>query len=273
MIHIATVHYQTDKWIALQLRYIKKHIPEEYRVYAFLDGEAAKHKDKFYYACLESIQDQGHAKKLNILADIISFAAADDDILIFLDGDAFPISNIAPFIREKISSHKLIAIQRIENCGDIQPHPAFCATTVGFWEDIKGTWKSGYEWANNRGNAVSDIGGNLLRILNDSNVMWLPLLRTSQLTGHPLWFGIYGNLIYHHGAGFRIPVSRYDEHETNFLLNIYYNILIRLPYNIRKRLRFRNLFFKQNIKMSDKIYYKILSIDYCFEEYFSSYSR
>jgi len=39
---------------------------------------------------------------------------------------------------------------------------------------------------------------------------WYPLLRSNGRNLHPIWFGIYGDIIYHHGAGFRAPVSRYD---------------------------------------------------------------
>lgn len=202
MIHIATVHYQTDKWIEIQLRYIKKYILDEYQIYAFLDGDAAKMKSRFFYACTESIQNQGHAIKLNILADIISFTANKNDILIFLDGDAFPIGNIMELVYNKIDTHKLLAIQRLENSGDIQPHPSFCATTVGFWEEIEGDWKKGYKWKNNLRN-VTDVGGNLLKILIEKQLDWYRLHKTSQLGEHPVWFGIYANMIYHHGSGFR----------------------------------------------------------------------
>ena len=266
MIHIATVHWQTDKWIDTQLKYLKKNIKENYRVYAFLNGIDQKHNKQFYYSCNEDIQE--HYIKLNLLGEIIKLSSKnkDEDLIFFLDGDAFPIGDIVTFVRETISSHKLVAIQRVENGGDIQPHPSFCATTISFWEEINGTWKSGYEWINNRGNPISDVGGDLLKLLSDNNINWLPLLRTSQLSSHPLWFGIYKNLIYHHGAGFRIPFSRYDIHETNFLLSTYYNNLNKLPHSIRKKLTFKKLFFKQNIKISENIYNMILSREFYFDK-------
>ena len=58
---------------------------------------------------------------------------------------------------------------------------------------------------------MTDIGGNLLGKIEKDSIPWLPLYRTHSLTEHPLWFGIYNHLIYHHGAGFREPVSRLDE--------------------------------------------------------------
>src|SRR5262245_49163010 len=160
MIHIATVHWNTGKWIDIQLSYLQKHLRSPYRIYAWLNDVPSVPPDAFYYTCSEPVVS--HAIKLNILADIIYFSSNQgDDILIFLDGDAFPIGDIELLIDKKLSDHRLIAVQRLENSGDIQPHPCFCATTVGFWKSIGGDWKAGYPWRNNEGRWVSDVGGNL----------------------------------------------------------------------------------------------------------------
>ena len=202
MIHIATVHWQTDKWIDIQIRYLKRFIKEDFRIYAFLNDLPSDHSGKFYYSCTEPILK--HAVKLNILGEIIKFCSKDKkDIIIFLDGDAFPVGDVLKLIMSKIGKHKLLAIQRIENNGDKQPHPSFCATTVGFWIEIKGDWKSGYKWKNNQGKLITDIGGNLLGLLKERNIEWYPLHRTGQLHEHPLWFAIYDNVVYHHASGFR----------------------------------------------------------------------
>jgi hypothetical protein len=208
MIYIVTVHYRTDKWIDLQMRYIRKHIHEPYRIYACINGVKQKYTDLYYFY---SEEEGSHAEKLKYLASEIIPKSNDDDILMFIDGDAFPInSELVPFVKEKITKHKLVAIRRDENAGDIQPHPSFCATTVGFWKQIQGDWGRGYCWKNSQGKEVTDIGGNLLRILNDNNIDWFPLTRTNKKDLHPIWFGIYGNMIYHHGAGFRPPTCRSD---------------------------------------------------------------
>ena len=44
---------------------------------------------------------------------------------------------------------------------------------------------------------------------------WYPMLRSNRRDLHPLWFGLYEDLIYHHGAGFRPPVSRADLAEVS----------------------------------------------------------
>ena len=209
MIHIATIHWNSARWIAPQQAYLRKHLKSEFRIYAWLNNIPDAPRDGFYYTCTEPITL--HAVKLNLLADIIlATSPPDDDLLIFLDGDAFPIGDIESFIRPKLNGSKLAAVQRLENNGDSQPHPCFCAATVGFWRQIKGDWKEGYSWKNKDGEAVNDVGGNLLGQLIEHNIKWTPLLRSNRVNLHPLFFGLYENLIYHHGAGFRKVLCRLD---------------------------------------------------------------
>jgi hypothetical protein len=214
MIHVATVHYQNDEWIDIQLDYLRENLSEEFKVYAFLNGIDERHKSKFFYSTTEPVQasqqEEEHAIKLNLLADIIYFSAdSPDDLLIFIDGDAFPIADVATYARSKLEEYPLLAVQRLENSGDIQPHPSFCATTIGFWEDIGGDWKPGYQWENDE-RRVTDVGGNLLEILEQEDIGWYPMHRSNKKDLHPLWFGIYDDVVYHHGAGFRQMISRVD---------------------------------------------------------------
>jgi hypothetical protein len=152
-----------------------------------------------------------HAKKLNYLADIILKESDDDDYLIFIDGDAFPIADLFLFLKRILGQYFLAAVRRDENGGDIQPHPCFCATTTQFWKRIQGDWSPGFTWKNSAGMDVTDVGGTLLGVLLQHAIPWYPMLRSNTKNLHPLWFGIYDGLIYHHGAGFRPAVSRIDE--------------------------------------------------------------
>jgi hypothetical protein len=201
MLHIATVHWQNEAWIDIQLRHLRRHISAPYRVYAFLNGIPEANRSKFFYASSDPIKE--HAKKLNLLAKVIAASSAHDDLIMFLDGDAFPVGDVMKVVDEGLSSHPLVAVQRLENKGDRQPHPCFCATTVGFWKSIGGDWSEGHTWHDAAGNPVTDVGGNLLGILDKKGVKWRPLHRTNRTNLHPLWFGVYGGVVYHHGAGFR----------------------------------------------------------------------
>ncbi len=201
MIYILTVHWQTPFWIPIQHRYLVRFLKPPFKTFAFLTGIDRDYSKYFQYSCFEEITD--HATKLNILADMILLFAKDEDFLIFLDGDAFPIAYVDDQFISIVRESMLAAVQRIENNGDIQPHPSFCATTVGFWKEIKGTWHKGFRWKNNQGDMITDVGGNLLKILQDNHIDWYKMRRSNKKNLHPLAFGIYGNLIYHHTIGFR----------------------------------------------------------------------
>jgi len=268
MIHIATVHWKTDKWIDIQLKYIKRFINEEYKIYSFLNDIDKDYSDKFFYICSEPISN--HAIKLNMLADIIYYSSNNpDDILIFMDGDAFPIGDIIKLIRVKIEKHKLLAIQRLENTGFRQPHPSFCATTIGFWKEIGGDWKSGYKWKNCYGKLITDVGGNLLKVMDEKKINWYPLHRSGQIADHPLWFGIYDNVIYHHGSGFRKGgagmITGYQDGYIKLERNLFGKLLDRFPddivikikHRIHPKQRFKRRIFNKYENLSEAVYNKI----------------
>jgi hypothetical protein len=56
------------------------------------------------------------------------------------------------------------------------------------------------------------VGGNLLRRLELTKTPWVEVLRSNRRNIDPLYFAIYGDVVYHHGAGFRggdlSPVDR-----------------------------------------------------------------
>lgn len=203
MIHVLTVHYMDDRWIGPQLRALKRHLGPDHRVTACLNGIDPAWRDVFSAA---HDLEGSHAQKLNALAKIVADSGAPpDDLLLFIDGDAFPI---APIDASVLGGAPLTAVRRDENLHDRQPHPCFCLTTVGFWQSIGGDWEKGHHWTIAGGQQVSDVGGNLLGLLEGAGIEWRPLLRSNRVDLDPLLFGIYGDVVYHHGAGFRVPKSR-----------------------------------------------------------------
>jgi len=200
VLHIVTVHYRSPRWIEIQTRHLREHISVPYKTWTSLeriDPSYAAHFDRVFE------QRGRHAGKLNHLALEISHEAADEDMLMFLDGDAFPIADPMPLILDGLARAPLIAVRRAENLNDLQPHPCFCVTTVGTWRSLPGDWSGGYTWVNQNGERVSDVGANLLRALELDGSPWVQVLRSNHTNVDPLFFAIYGEVIYHHGAGFR----------------------------------------------------------------------
>ena len=114
MIHVLTVHWKDPKWIPVQLKFLKRNLSRGYKTYAFLNYIEKEFHGQFDYELDEEIQS--HAIKLNLLAQIASAnAQSDDDILMFIDGDAFPIQPITNYIQSALKDNKLVAVQRKEN--------------------------------------------------------------------------------------------------------------------------------------------------------------
>lgn len=210
MIHIITVHFETEKWIDLQLMQIDKYI-SDYKVWVYCDGfDHLPHKDKFYF-CKQhtSKRNEGylnHMEKLNSLTNVVlnDKKTKDTDILVWLDSDAFPIRDVNDYINEKLLKYPLIAVNRPENAGDVIPHPSFTCTFVSFWKKHKLNWDgvpSDNGPLNKQG--LHDPGGKIYKSLLEKNIEWYKLLRTHSLTKHKVFFTIYDDVIYHHGAGSR----------------------------------------------------------------------
>jgi len=211
MIHFCVVHWKNACWIRRQLRHIAAYTKGNYRILCLhtdLDGPIPEHD---HLGFCEETQIREHAVKLDILGfEACRQADSDDDILVFIDSDAFPVAPWEEACLSQLDRHGLVAVQRLESLGDSQPHPCFCVTTVGFWRGIGGTWASGHKWRRTNGTKISDVGGNLRKHLERADVNWKPLLRSNAHDPHPLWFGVYGDIVYHHGAGSRGRLSHFD---------------------------------------------------------------
>ena len=215
--YVITAHHQSDDWIELQTTALRRFTPPGSQLVGSLEGVS----EEWHHHFDRVIPSVGrHAGKLNLLAWCVCEEAADDDVLIFLDGDAFPIAELEPFIEENLRRVPLAAVVRHED-GDRQPHPLFTVTTVGFWKQVNGDWEKGYTWfSTTRNKDITDVGGNLLYLLESRGLEWQPILRTADLEGHPVYYGVYGNVVYHHGAGFRswkssqADVAAFDELTT-----------------------------------------------------------
>ncbi|MDQ2963122.1 MAG: hypothetical protein M3R31_08195 [Pseudomonadota bacterium] len=206
MIYVLTVHWSRDFWVDVQISHLRKYILHPFKIFAFCEGTRHDHAAKFDYCSpVKGIVD--HASKLNALASVVCDSAHDDDVLIFCDSDAFPVRDITDYIRSGLARWPLVAVQRLENAGDVQPHPCFSMTTASFWRRIEGDWRAGPTWTNSHGQVVTDVGANLLRSLWLNGVEWGKMRRSNRLNLHPLLFAVYDDVVYHHGAGSRPSIG------------------------------------------------------------------
>ncbi len=197
MLHIASAHSGSPRWLEIQRRALAEHIPIPYTTWGSVALMDPSHGAVFDHV----IEQKGpEAGKLNHLAVEISAVAKEDDLLMFLAPDAFPVADPMAVIDEAFERAALVAVRRSENDGDPQPHPCFCVTTVGTWRSIGGDWSDGYPWSAAGLGRVTDFGGNLLRRLELTGARWVGLERTSSTALDPLHFGVYGGIVYFHDA-------------------------------------------------------------------------
>jgi hypothetical protein len=258
VLYVVTVHYQSSKWIDIQVRQLRRTITVPFRTYAVLNEIDPAFADRFDTV----ISAKGpHEGKLNLMAAEIMAVGDPDDILLFLDGDAFPIADPMPTIERGLADTALVAVRRDENWGDRQPHPSFCAIRLSEWERLHGDWSRGSVWLNDSGHRVTDVGGNLLAALERSLSPWTPLLRTNVWNPHPLWFGLYGDIVYHHGAGFRDPRSRVDREASESTLGQGLPVVGRVArsVNLRRKRRAVDRLVRQSVTLSDDWFARIRS--------------
>jgi len=237
MLHIVTVHYRSPAWIPIQARYLRANLSVPYSIWTSLEGIDPAFASHFDHV----LEQQGtHAAKLNHLAMEITHAAEDEDLIMFLDGDAFPIADPLALIEDGLRRAPLIAVRRAENVDEPQPHPCFCVTTVRTWRTLPGDWTAGPTWIGAHGRPTSDVGANLLRKLELSHTPWVQVLRTNTAVLDPLHFAIYGGAIYHHGAGFRAgELSPAHRDLAPASLNAPSRRLLRAPARLANGLRWR----------------------------------
>jgi CRISPR/Cas system-associated protein endoribonuclease Cas2 len=216
MIYIITIHHETDKFIDLQEKYYTKYTHVPYKIYAGLCDANNEHYfnakkegqyENFHFVDLNAVENQ-HWFRMNYLvqqmvANETSFN--DDDLLIFTDGDAFPIWEWSDLIANELEKEKVevVAINRQENPEPAlaenfkpYPHPCFFATKFKFWTS------NGLAWSLHPPE-IQTAGPVLKLWLESQGLRWVSMLRTNVYDLHPLYFGVYGGMIYHHGAGNR----------------------------------------------------------------------
>jgi hypothetical protein len=242
MIHIITHHFATTAWLEIQKRHILKHTnPEQTPYKLYLAKYNLEIPDDF------ELPDNWELIDLDILypkdgknehylqmewlyQNCIKDKAQDNDIIIFLDSDAFPCDerwlesisigllgheykNISP--EYKVPSDYepacAVVIHFTENRGIAQPdhyypYPDLCffATTKKVWEDNNLEWYIDYSNPEhqNPGFGMKDK----IMEANLGNVA--AITRTNKFNAHNVMFGVYGGILYHQHCGSRAIIGR-----------------------------------------------------------------
>lgn len=193
---IASVFGPSDrnlKWLQLQQKFIKD-TTSDFDYAVCLDRISPNLFDTIIIPSKEHYDSNAsviHCDKLNV---IIEYALTKEyDSLLILDSDAFPINkNWESSLLKKMTDHDVAAVIRFENL-DTFPHPS-----IHFAKNRTAIQKLKFRYVNNTnmlGVHMSDSSSNVKR--------FYPLIRTNKINPHPILYGIYANMFYHHGAGTR----------------------------------------------------------------------
>jgi len=225
MIYYITMHHNTDAFVQLQAYHTDVFTDEDYKVYCGLSGikstadatrppfsTGAPPFEHYELIDITDVENQ-HTFRMNYLFNLMQEREtfSPDDLLVFMDGDAFPIAYWPATIRSLLETHEVVAVERREDIEPLMedkykpyPHPLFFATKVKFWQENELKWELKFhpDWETDH-TVINPCpcGGPLLKEwLDTNNYTVAPLLRSNVFNIHPLYFGVYGDLIYHHGA-------------------------------------------------------------------------
>jgi hypothetical protein len=220
MIHIFTVHHKTGKFLQLQNAYFKKYTKGEFTLYCGIGGfKEVIDEEKFpdYNKIdLDLLKSTEHPDRLSYMFDTIngSKAIKEGDVIVICDSDVFPVKkDWDEDLLTYLDDHGVVAIERRENIepflnDDVAtyPHPSFLAVSYKAFYEGDFDWKSDLKYEGEFG----AIGTKIKKRCDERNIKRKALLRTNAIDLHPLFFGVYDGMLYHHGAGSRLPYDSID---------------------------------------------------------------
>jgi len=220
MIHILTLHFGTPAWLDIQKKYILNYTdPEKYKLWMGkynldippdfdlpdnwelidLDEKYPKEKKNEHYLQAEWMYES-----------ILRHEMEDDDVIIFMDNDAFPCvtQEWTKIVTEALEENQVFALLQFENRGIAQPdqyHPypdlCFFATTKKNKREFNLEWGLFEPFHQNPGFGMADR-------IRDANCTIGTIRRTNVFNFHNVMFGVYGNMIYHQACGSRAIIGR-----------------------------------------------------------------
>jgi hypothetical protein len=187
-------------WISLCLRQIERHTPgADHRVLVYDQSRLPEHDEILRAHGVELFRDpegrhMPHADALDLLTE----HAADAEFIVTLDTDAFPIADgwLEQLTASLRGGAAVAGIYRDEMEPEIRPFIHVSGLCIRR-ETLLGLDVS---FARDKG---QDTGQNITDALTAMGKRVDPLVRSNRRNFHFLIGGLYGDLLYHHGAGSR----------------------------------------------------------------------
>ena len=211
--------------LRLHLERIRRHTQRPYTVYAAANrvtaaGGAILRTNPNVVVCDITPTDlrgnREHAYYLDALAERAVGAGASH--LVTLDIDSFPIDDRWIDVLAKYAPPEsgVAAILRVENGDSALPHPSCALIPRAFFDEYQPSFSPDSDMTREfrhfqrTTNQSADTGIRLAHILWSERLAWGKLLRTNVRNPHYLIAGIYGDVVFHLGAGARFTLFRAD---------------------------------------------------------------
>ncbi|PRO68457.1 hypothetical protein [Alteromonas gracilis] len=268
---ILCVYYVPEdmEWVFYkQLEQIRKN-SQNYIIYAaFIKGS-----DKVYNALKQSDDvklckvhaENNHPSKQHSMAltQLMQYAISDEvDAVVTLDVDSFPISDkwLDSMYLLASSSDGVCAVHRVENGDKFLPHPSGCLLLTQFIKDFPFEFYPDNlddldDKFINETEQRPDSGVGLGRVLWEHDLSWSQIKRTNKQDLHYLMAGVYGDIIFHLGAGSRSPLFAKEVNNSKTLRLIQSIENLPLLWRVHNKLKkyIENRLIKQNSKVVRRI--------------------
>ena len=209
---VLSVHFKQEQWLPIQRRFLDELVDVEHeRLFAVMGIPL----EAFRPDETTVEYDGDHGRGLDLIAQRALKRANDEDWLLFIDSDAFPLQPISTLLKGEAD---FLAVQRVEYLGCEHPHPSFALIRAGLYTKLAPSWTNGlFFWTDESGRKVSDVGSGFIPALRECHEHFVPLRRMRSRELHPVYFGIYGTkqlgpVVYHHGAGSKRKRSALEAH-------------------------------------------------------------
>ncbi len=212
-VHITSTHYGNPFWIDIQIESIKKHLKVPYKTYmvhANMPKDIKDYTDEFDFLVSDPRSKFHNVDSHQLALPIIQKELQPNDIVIKIDSDAFFINDIDEAFLDRVDREKFIALKEPRHESNLEhdtAHPVFYAFKGEYLEEKGGLMNA---MCTIQVDGASNWWGGVDNWLRKTIGKWGVIERTNVTNLHPLYFGIYGDLIYHNWAGSRIMRTRED---------------------------------------------------------------
>lgn len=204
MINIITQIFKIPDWLNIQYLHLNKYTASPYMIYmGYTDFIPQPPADQYKLINLNSVLPNVHYIHANYMCnEVVLPSIQNDDVVVFLDIDAFPCDDWDSKVMAYLQKHDIVAMYRYEDLGYCQEPQHYPCSHLAFFATTKQVWKKhNLRWHIDGGLQNPQFG--MEDIIKSNNIKVKKLERTNIFNAHKIMFGVYDDIIYHHCCGVR----------------------------------------------------------------------